>query len=152
MRGRRTTGAFGGSALVAGLILDQQAALIAQGCLEAGSAKCTFGTGAFLLANTGSPVVHSTAGLATSLAWRTRRQVRHSIDGQIYTAAGAVEWLHELGLVSAAADLDRVAAAGDDNDDPICIPALAGLGVRGHEKIPIDGHGFSPTAAMRSPH
>lgn len=66
-----STSAFGGDVPVAGLIVDQQSALLAEGCVEAGSAKCTFGTGAFLLANTGRDATRSANGLTTSVAWRT---------------------------------------------------------------------------------
>ena len=68
-----TTGAFGGELPVTGLIVDQQAALLAERCLEAGTAKCTFGTGAFLLAQLGEHAVRSAAGLTTSVAWRLAR-------------------------------------------------------------------------------
>jgi glycerol kinase len=120
-----TTTAFGGEIPVAGLIVDQQAALLAEGCLEPGDAKCTFGTGAFLLANTGGTAVRSTAGLTTSVAWRARGETAYCLDGQIYTAASAVRWLQELGLLDSAADLDRVAA--QDAAGVLCVPALAGL-------------------------
>ena len=118
--------AAGGPALpVTGLIVDQQAALAAQRCLDVGSAKCTFGTGAFLLANTGATAGRSSAGLTTSLAWQTGRGRRYCLDGQIYTAASAIRWLVDLGLLTDATDLDAVAA--DDSDGVLAVPALAGL-------------------------
>ncbi|MBQ0828858.1 FGGY family carbohydrate kinase [Streptomyces tagetis] len=120
-----TTRAFGGEVPVAGLIVDQQAALIAEGCLDAGSAKCTYGTGAFLLANTGTDPVRSTAGLTTSVAWRAAGQTPYCVDGQVYTVASAVRWLQDLGLLTAATDLDRLAAA--DAEGVLCVPAFAGL-------------------------
>ena len=85
-----------------GLIVDQQAALLGEGCIAPGSAKCTYGTGAFLLANTGEAAVRSSAGLTTSVAWRLRGQTPYCVDGQVYTAASAVRWLTELGLVVGA--------------------------------------------------
>ncbi|PCE16112.1 carbohydrate kinase [Microbacterium sp. SZ1] len=120
-----TTTAFGGSAAVGGLIVDQQAALVAQHCLRPGEAKCTFGTGAFLLANTGADPVRSTAGLSSSVAWQQGGQTSYCLDGQVYTAASAVRWLEKLTFIDTAADLDRVAA--DDSDGVLCVPALAGL-------------------------
>ncbi|MEU4833502.1 FGGY family carbohydrate kinase [Streptosporangium sp. NPDC023615] len=119
------TSAFGGHVPVGGLVVDQQAALLAENCLRAGEAKCTFGTGAFLLANTGTSAARSTAGLAASVAWRVRGETSYCFDGQVYTAASAVRWMQDLGFVTAAADLDTVAAA--DAEGVLCVPALAGL-------------------------
>ena len=119
------TTAFGGEIPVAGLIVDQQSALLAEGCLTSGTAKCTFGTGAFLLANTGDNAVRSTEGLTTSVAWRARGKTSYCVDGQVYTAASAVRWMQDLGLISEPADMDRVAAT--DAAGVLCVPALAGL-------------------------
>ncbi|GAA4057157.1 FGGY family carbohydrate kinase [Actinomadura miaoliensis] len=119
------TTAFGGPAAVGGLVVDQQAALLAERCLAPGEAKCTFGTGAFLLANMGTAPARSTSGLAASVAWRVRGRTSYCFDGQVATAASAVRWLQDLGLVGGAPDLDRVAAS--DADGVLCVPALAGL-------------------------
>ncbi|WP_027944503.1 FGGY family carbohydrate kinase [Amycolatopsis taiwanensis] len=116
---------FGGTVPVGGLVVDQQAALLAQRCLDPGEAKCTFGTGAFLLANMGQAPVRSTSGLAASAAWRIRGETSYCFDGQVATAASAVRWLQSLGLIQGASELDRVAAA--DSDGVLCVPALAGL-------------------------
>lgn len=120
-----STTAFGGTAAVGGLIVDQQAALVAQNCLQPGEAKCTFGTGAFLLANTGRTAVRSSARLSSSVAWQRGGQSTYCLDGQVYTAASAVQWLEKLTFIDTAADLDRVAA--DDSHGVLCVPALAGL-------------------------
>ena len=120
-----TTGAFGAQLDVGGLILDQPAALLAQACWEPGQAKCTFGTGAFLLANTGESARRSTGGLTSSVAWRVRGAVTYCLDGQIYTAASAVRWLIDLGLITRASDLDVLGR--DDAEGVLCVPALAGL-------------------------
>jgi glycerol kinase len=120
-----TTTVFGTPMAVGGLVVDQQAALLAEGCWQPGPAKCTFGTGAFLLANTGPRAVRSTAGLAGSVAWRVRGAVSYCLDGQVYTAASAVRWLQTLGFVSSAGELDAV--CGDDAGGVLCVPALAGL-------------------------
>ena len=120
-----TTGLFGGELPVTGLIVDQQAALLGEACIRAGDAKCTFGTGAFLLACTGTTPVRSTAGLTTSVAWRLRGQTSYCIDGQVYTAAAAVRWITELGLITGAGQLDTTAAPASDG--VLCVPALAGL-------------------------
>ncbi|UQX86986.1 FGGY family carbohydrate kinase [Jatrophihabitans telluris] len=120
-----STTAFGTEVPVAGLVVDQQAALLAEGCVEPGAAKCTFGTGAFLLANTGTTAVRSGSGLTSSVAWRARGQLTYCLDGQVYTAASAVRWLQDLGLIGGPEDLDRLAA--DDAGGVLCVPALAGL-------------------------
>lgn len=118
------TTVFGEELPVTGLMVDQQAALLAQACLDAGTAKCTYGTGAFLLANVGDPAVRSTSGLTTSVAWRLRNQTPYCVDGQVYTAASAVRWLVDLGLIGSAADMDEVAVA--DAEGVVCVPTFAG--------------------------
>ncbi|GAA5194285.1 FGGY family carbohydrate kinase [Arthrobacter gyeryongensis] len=120
-----STSAFGGIMAVGGLIVDQQAALLAENCLEAGEAKCTFGTGAFLLANTGTSAIRSTAGLAASVAWTVKDKPTYCFDGQVYTAASAVRWLQGMGFIKSASELDVVAAA--DSGGVLSVPAFAGL-------------------------
>jgi glycerol kinase len=120
-----STDAFGPTLPVAGLIVDQQAALLAESCLAPGDAKCTFGTGAFLLAQLGARATRSASGLTTSVAWRLRGDTSYCVDGQVYTAASAVRWAVDLGLVPAADQIDSVAAPSSDG--VLCVPALAGL-------------------------
>ena len=120
-----TTSVFGSEIPVGGIVVDQQAALLAEACLRPGMAKCTFGTGAFLLSNTGAVPVRSTAGLTTSVAWRIGGADTFCVDGQVYTAASAVQWLVSLGLIETAADMDRIAES--DSAGVMCVPALAGL-------------------------
>ncbi len=120
-----TTAAFGGEVPVGGIVVDQQAALLAEACFEPGMAKCTFGTGAFLLANTGTTGVHSTTGLTASVAWRIGGHDTFCVDGQVYTAASAVRWLSSLGIIGGADEMDGIAAP--DNSGVLCVPALAGL-------------------------
>ncbi|WP_166906697.1 FGGY family carbohydrate kinase [Mycobacterium sp. DL440] len=120
-----TTSAFGPDVAVGGIVVDQQAALLAEACLEPGMAKCTFGTGAFLLSNAGTTPVRSTTGLTSSVAWRVGGVDSFCIDGQVYTAASAVKWLASLGIISGAAEMDGIAES--DNAGVLCVPALAGL-------------------------
>lgn len=120
-----TTAAFGTEVPVGGVVVDQQAALLAEACFEPGMAKCTFGTGAFVLANVGATPVRSTAGLTSSVAWRLGGTDSFCIDGQVYTAASAVKWLCSLGIIAGPQELDAVAAP--DNAGVFCVPALAGL-------------------------
>ncbi|MGO4443650.1 FGGY family carbohydrate kinase [Mycobacterium sp. 2YAF39] len=119
------TDAFGPTIPVAGLIVDQQAALLAESCLTPGDAKCTFGTGAFLLAQLGGNPARSTSGLTTSVAWQLRERTSYCVDGQVYTAASAVRWAVDLGLIPAADQIDTVATGSSDG--VLCVPALAGL-------------------------
>jgi glycerol kinase len=120
-----TTEAFGRAVPVAGLVVDQQAALFAERCLHPGAAKCTYGTGAFLLANVGDLAVRSASGLTTSVAWRTRAGTEYCLDGQVFTAASAVRWLTRLGILSSSRELD--AAAAPESDGVLFVPGLAGL-------------------------
>jgi len=122
------TTAFGPPLPVTGLAVDQQAALLAERCFAAGEAKCTYGTGAFLLATTGPAPVRSSSGLSASVAWRLGGSATYCLDGQVYTAGAAVRWLSDLGLVSGAGELDVVAASVPDSGGSLFVPALAGLG------------------------
>jgi glycerol kinase len=119
------TSAFGEPLPLAGLAVDQQAALFAQSCFAAGEAKCTYGTGAFILATAGEQVVHSKARLAACVAWRLGGTTTYCLDGQVYSAGSAVSWLQELELISEAADLDRL---DGDTGGVLFVPSLAGLG------------------------
>ena len=123
------TTAFGDRAIpLAGLIVDQQAALFAEGCLTAGTAKCTYGTGAFLLANTGTAATRSAHGLATSIAWRLGGTTTYCVDGQAFTVASAVRWLQDLGIIKSPDQLDIVGSTVANAGGVSFVPALAGLG------------------------
>ncbi|MET7990881.1 FGGY family carbohydrate kinase [Amycolatopsis sp. NPDC005232] len=122
-----TTSAFGTEIPVAGVIVDQQAALWAQRCRERGEAKCTYGTGAFLLVNTGDRPQRSEAGLTPSIAWQIAGQRRWCLDGQVYTVGKAVSWLRDVGLLGSAGELDELASTVDDTGGVFFVPSLAGL-------------------------
>lgn len=122
------TSAFGPPLPVAGIAVDQQAALLAQRCLTAGDAKCTYGTGAFLLVTTGPAAVRSGSGLSCSVAWRLGGAVTYCLDGQVYTAGSALRWLTEIGVLGAPAELDAVGETVPDAGGVTFVPALAGLG------------------------
>jgi len=120
---------FGNRSLpVAGIAVDQQAALLAEGCLTAGDAKCTYGTGAFLLVTTGIKAARSSSGLSASVAWRLGGDATYCLDGQVYTAGSALRWLTGVGLLGAPDQLDAVAGAVPDSGGVTFVPALAGLG------------------------
>jgi glycerol kinase len=120
-----TTKAFGDELPVTGLAVDQQAALFAESCFGAGEAKCTYGTGAFILATAGEEVARSRSQLAACVAWRLGGTTTYCLDGQVYTAGSVVSWLQELDLISEAADLDRIEPGADE---VVFVPSLAGLG------------------------
>ncbi|MER6065351.1 FGGY family carbohydrate kinase [Streptomyces sp. NPDC001792] len=122
-----TTTAFGREIPLTGLIVDQQAALLAQRVTAPGAAKCTYGTGAFLLAHTGDRPRRAASGLVSCVAWRLAGTTAYCLDGQVYTAASAVRWLCDLGVLSSAADLDAVGGAVPDSGGVTFVPALAGL-------------------------
>jgi glycerol kinase len=121
------TTAFGPSLPITGLAVDQQAALFAEGCFALGEAKCTYGTGAFLLATTGTQARRSQAGLVSCVAWRLGGRTTYCLDGQVYTAGAAIDWLRRLGLIEDAAQLDAIGSSVPDSGGVICVPALAGL-------------------------
>ena len=120
-----STSAFGAETPIAGLVVDQQAALLAEACLQPGSTKCTYGTGAFLLSNTGTVATRSQHGLTSSVAWRTQHGTQYCLDGQVFTAASAVQWMVDVGLLGDARALDVGVAS--DSGDVRFVPALAGL-------------------------
>jgi glycerol kinase len=122
------TTVFGSSLPVAGIAVDQQAALLAEHCLAAGDAKCTYGTGAFLLVTTGSSAVRSGSGLSASVAWRLAGAVTYCLDGQVYTAGSALRWLTGAGVLREPGELDAVGGTVPDAGGLTFVPALAGLG------------------------
>jgi len=112
------------TAQLAAAIVDQPAALFAQNCFSLGQAKCTFGTGAFLLTNIADQIKISKNGLATSLAWQIRESTCYYLDGQVFTAASAVDWLIANNFISSPSDIDTL----PDANGVIASPSFAGLG------------------------
>jgi len=114
---------------IAGMAGDQQAALFGQTCFEVGDAKCTYGTGAFLLTNTGTSLVHSENGLLTTIAWRLGDETVYALEGSAFIAGAAVQWLRDgLGLISSSDEIESKAREVDEAGDVVFVPALAGLG------------------------
>ncbi|MET8687150.1 FGGY family carbohydrate kinase [Streptomyces sp. NPDC004732] len=143
-----TTTAFGPEIPLTGLLVDQQAALLAQDVTAPGSAKCTYGTGAFLLAQTGPRPRRGDSGLVSCVAWRLAGRTSYCLDGQVYTAASAVRWLTGLGVIAGAEDLDPVGSAVPDAGGVTFVPALAGLAApwwRGDLRGSITGLGLDTT-------
>jgi glycerol kinase len=114
---------------VAGIAGDQQAALFGQACFEPGDAKCTYGTGAFILQNTGARPVPSQHGLLTTVAWRVGGEVHYALEGSAFIAGAAVQWLRDgLQIIRRAGDVERLARSVPDAGGVVFVPALAGLG------------------------
>ncbi len=116
---------------IAGIAGDQQAALFGQACFEPGSAKCTYGTGAFILMNTGSAVPSSESGLLSTVAWQLGPDApgTYALEGSAFIAGAAVQWLRDgLGLFQAAAEIEELAAQVEDAGGVELVPAFAGLG------------------------
>jgi glycerol kinase len=114
---------------IAGMAGDQQAALFGQACFAPGDAKCTYGTGAFLLLNTGAKPVESQSGLLTTVAWTISGQTTYALEGSSFIAGAAVQWLRDgLKLVRKASEIEALAKRVRDAGAVVFVPALAGLG------------------------
>lgn len=114
---------------VAGVIGDQQSALFGQLCCSEGSVKNTYGTGCFLLLNTGSKVVKSSHGLLSSVAWKIGDNVNYVLEGSVFVAGAVVQWLRDgLGIIKNSSDIEALASSVPDNGGVCFVPALTGLG------------------------
>jgi len=115
---------------IAGIAGDQQSALFGQACFTPGDAKCTYGTGAFILMNTGDKPIASRSGLLTTVAWKLATgELRYALEGSAFIAGAAVQWLRDgLQLFAAARDIEALAASVPDSGGVIVVPAFAGLG------------------------
>jgi glycerol kinase len=129
--GRTSPDAFLGLELpVAGIAGDQQAALFGQACFAPGESKCTYGTGSFVLVNTGPDVVRSEAGLLTTVAWLAPDGgLTYALEGAIFVTGSAVQWLRDgLGIIGAAPESEALARTVPDSGGVVFVPALTGLG------------------------
>jgi glycerol kinase len=119
---------------IAGMAGDQQAALFGQACFSSGDAKCTFGTGSFILMNTGDRPVSSTHGMLTTVGWQLDRgqnesEVVYALEGSAFVAGAVVQWLRDgLGIIESADEIERLALSVPDTGGVVLMPALAGLG------------------------
>jgi glycerol kinase len=114
---------------VAGIAGDQQSALFGQACFEPGDAKCTYGTGAFILLNTGAAPVASRSGLLTTVAWQIPGELAYALEGSAFIAGAAVQWLRDgLGFFSSAAEVEALATSVADSGGVVVVPAFTGLG------------------------
>ena len=114
---------------IAGMAGDQQAALFGQGCLSPGMAKNTYGTGCFMLMNTGSELKHSNNGLLSTIAWGIDGKVTYALEGSVFIAGAAIQWLRdEVRILDSAIDSEYYATKVADNGGVYVVPAFAGLG------------------------
>ena len=120
---------FGAPIPIAGAAGDQQAALFGQGCFRPGDTKCTYGTGAFLLMNTGEKPIFSNNGLVTTGAWGLDGKVNYALEGSIFVAGAAIQWLRDqLRFIESAADSEYMAQKVKDTGGCYVVPAFTGLG------------------------
>ncbi len=120
---------FGAPIPISGAAGDQQAALFGQACFAPGDSKCTYGTGAFLLMNTGSKPIFSNNGLVTTVAWGLDGRVTYALEGSIFVAGAAIQWLRdEMHLIETAADSEYQAKRVADTNGCYVVPAFTGLG------------------------
>ena len=120
---------FGEEIPIAGIAGDQQAALFGQACVSDGMAKNTYGTGCFMLMNTGSKFVESKSGLLTTIAWGINGEVKYALEGSVFIAGAAIKWLRDaLKLIKNASDTEQIAIETDDTEEVYVVPAFSGLG------------------------
>ncbi len=120
---------FSASIPIAGIAGDQQAALFGQMCLTPGMAKNTYGTGCFMLLNTGEKAVASTQKLLTTVAWNLNGRTRYALEGSVFVAGAIVQWLRDgLGIIRTSADVEALALSVPNNGGVYLVPALTGLG------------------------
>ena len=120
---------FGEAIPIAGIAGDQQAALFGQACHDSGMAKNTYGTGCFLLMNTGPEKVVSTHNLLTTIAWQIDGKTEYALEGSVFIAGAAVQWLRDqMGVISSASEIEALAASVDDSAGVFFVPAFTGLG------------------------
>jgi len=127
--GETAAGVLAAGVPVAGIAGDQQAALFGQACLDSGTAKNTYGTGCFALLNTGEKLVASERGLLTTVAWSLGGAVTYALEGSVFIAGAAVQWLRDgLGIIASAAETQALAESVPDTGGVYLVPAFVGLG------------------------
>lgn len=120
---------FGAPIAITGMAGDQQAALVGQGCFEPGQTKATFGTGAFVLTQTGRHLPKSTNRLLATVAWQINGERHYALEGSVFVAGSLIQWLRDdLGLIEASPETEPLARSVEDNGGVYLVPALSGLG------------------------
>ena len=119
---------LGASIPISGSVVDQQAALFGQACFTPGSIKCTYGTGCFMLMNTGDKAVYSKNGLLTTVAWRLNKKMSFALDGGIYITGAATQWLRDgIKIINSASETEQMAYDAGSNGGVYFVPAFSGL-------------------------
>ncbi|MCG2573219.1 glycerol kinase GlpK [Acinetobacter sp. ME22] len=122
-------GLLGSNIPIAGILGDQQAALFGQSCFEAGMAKNTYGTGCFMLFNTGEQLQYSQNKLLTTLAWNCQNRSHYALEGSVFMAGAIVQWLRDgLGIIKSSQEVEKLACQVKDTDGVVLVPAFTGLG------------------------
>lgn len=122
-------GLLGATIPITGILGDQQSALFGQSCFEAGTAKNTYGTGCFMLFNTGHDVQYSQNKLLSTLAWKAQEQTTYALEGSVFMAGAIVQWLRDsLGIIQKSCDIEKLAATVEHTDGVVLVPAFTGLG------------------------
>jgi len=124
-----TTSKFGGQIPISGIAGDQQAATFGQCCMQPGMVKNTYGTGCFILANTGQKPVRSENKLVTTIAWKIKDETTYALEGSIFVGGAIVQWLRDgLGIIKSSSEIEKIARSVPDNGGIFLVPALTGLG------------------------
>ena len=123
------TGLLGANIPITGILGDQQSALFGQSCFDAGTAKNTYGTGCFMLFNTGTEVQYSHNKLLSTLAWQAQGQTHYALEGSVFMAGAIVQWLRDgLGIIQKSSDVEKLACQVEHTDGVVLVPAFTGLG------------------------
>ena len=122
-------GLLGATIPITGILGDQQSALFGQSCFEPGMAKNTYGTGCFMLFNTGHDIQLSQNKLLSTLAWQAQEQTSYALEGSVFMAGAVVQWLRDgLGIIQKSSDIEKLACKVEDTDGVVLVPAFTGLG------------------------
>lgn len=147
-----TTDLLGVELPIAAILGDQQAALFGQGCDRPGLMKCTYGTGSFLVAHTGSEIVRSNQQLISTIAWTQTDQVGYALEGSMFTSGACIQWLRDgLGLIKTAQETEAIAQQVPNNGGVYFVPALSGLGTP-HWDMSARGAFLGITGGVRREH
>lgn len=123
------SGLLGAEIPITGILGDQQSALFGQSCFEMGTAKNTYGTGCFMLFNTGTDIQYSQNQLLSTLAWNCQSQTHYALEGSVFMAGAIVQWLRDgLGIIKNSAEVEKLACQVKDTDGVVLVPAFTGLG------------------------
>ena len=123
------TEAFGKAIPISGIAGDQQSALFGQACFQTGMAKCTYGTGCFILLNIGEKPTHSASRLLTTVAWSINGRLEYALEGSVFMGGATIQWLRDgLGIIQNVSEVETLALEVEDTGGVVLVPAFTGLG------------------------